>query len=458
MIISDLPSSNNLASPDALRSSQVGMVSYRQNWSLLQPTEPLGGITNNPGDASWQWGFFDSALAQATAAGVLCFFRVLVQASNSPSWVRTQSQQFITSSGASVNVYWDTFYQSAVTALIQAMASRYAANPIVKIFALNIAADHSGDWGVPHGENDWNISANAPCPAFGASVNVVPQPNQTVFLNSLVFINTFGWFQITGFTGPNTNPTSVTLLNLGYSGNANSGTIGAAKVMQVSDVANLQSPMYNYTTTRFETAIDDLIVAVKNAWTGQVYSHEVGRNGKLDPFPGATTFSYNAATQMGQYGYANVTTGKFALAKNTLSAQNPLPAVALAAQDGSDLYLPAQTLAGSTNTSGTTGTIPAGSAFNGQFIWQAYDPTGLYLPSTTGPTGHPYYANAGVPFSNPVPIFQYIVALARAYGAQVLETYEQDVINVLPTLGDLSTAGSFVTPYQLRGAYCGQIG
>jgi hypothetical protein len=446
------------------------MISYRVHYSQLQPVQPAGGVpTNNPNDASFNWTFLDSAVAQAAAAGLPCAIRFLMQGNNAPSWIKALAQQYIDTTGDNLSIWWDTVYQGYVIALIQAAGTRYASNPTVKVFALNIASETSGDWAVPHVASgpsftdaaNWQLASGFTCPAYSSSVNVTPLPNQTVYPGWYVFINTFGWFLVTGITGPTNNPSSVTLFNPGTSGNASSGVVGVGKVMQVSDIGTLIGPIYGYTTARFVTALNAVTAAAHTAFPTQVYSHEVGRNGTLDPNLGsAPSYQYNASTQIAQYGYANIPTGKFAIAKNTLSGQNPVVSVALSQTDGSDLYLPAQTVAGSTNTSGTTGTIPAGGRFNAQFLWQCYDPTGQYLPSTTGPNGKPFYANAGVPYVNPVPVFQYVVSLARNYGVQVLETYEQDVINVLPFHGGYSSVNSYSRqPYdeqfQLLGMFCG---
>lgn len=458
MIFADLPASNALASPNALSNKRVGMVSYRQNHSILQPTAPAGGITNNPNDASWNWTFFDSAIAQATAFNIPCFLRVLFQSANSPAWVEATAQQFVSISDDSINVWWDTYFQSAVIAVIQAMAIRYGSNPLVKVLSFNIVTTSSGDWSLPHSTNaNWTNSASFTCPAFGNTVNVpTGGVNAGMGLGQYCFIPSFGWFQATASSGS----LHTTLLNPGIAGNANSGTVPINTTMQVNDVLTLQGPVYNYTTTRLVNAVTAILSATHTAWPNAVVDQEVGRNGTLDPFPGGTTYQYNAATQVCQWGYANIPVGKFAMGKNTLSGKNPVVSVALSQTDGSDLYLPAQTVAGSTNTSGTTGTIPAASRFNAQFLWQCYDPTGQYLPSTTGPNGKPFYANAGVPYLNPVPVFQYIVSLARNYGAQVLEIYEQDGINVLPYHGGYSSVNSYsrqpyAEPFQLLGMFCG---
>lgn len=154
----------------------------------------------------------------------------------------------------------------------------------------------------------------------------------------------------------------------------------------------------------------------------------------LAPGPGPS-YQYNAATQIAQNGYANVP--GFAIGKNTLQVGNPPPATALAQADNSDIYLPAQTIAGSANTSGTTGVIPAKSALFLQSLWVAYDETGAYSPTSTTPANGnfpPYCQNGGVPYNNPVPVLQATLNLMMVYGAKIVEIYQDDLKYCLPVL------------------------
>lgn len=300
MIISDLVSSYNgpgtgLANPQALANPAVGCISFRQKWggssNGVQPTAPAGGVpTNNPNDGSYSWTFFDSAVAQAASYGKKAWLRVIPQASSGPTWLN--SAVYVDTVGDNIFLWWDTNFQNYVIAMIQAMAARYASNSTVIAFTCNIAADHTGDWTMPNvkastsptGAANWQIQSSFTCPAYGSSVTVTPIANQLVHNLWAVFITNFGWFQITGFTGPGTNPTSVTLKNLGISGNASSGTVPATSIMFVSDIANLQGPVYNYTTARFLTALEAVVAAAQTAWSNQVIVNEVGRSGTLDPW------------------------------------------------------------------------------------------------------------------------------------------------------------------------------
>jgi hypothetical protein len=467
MIISDLPNANALASPLALQNKQVGMVSYRTSHKLLQPNAPVGGPTNDPADPSWAWPFLDSAVAQATQYGIPFALRVFIQSSNSPLWLRNIVQQYVDVNNNTYNIWWDTNYQAYLIALIQAISNRWktawGATPLLTVVDFNPASQSSGDWSVPHAPSqgntntppNWKMTANVTCPAYGKTAVVTPVAGSTVRPGWYVFRNTFGWFQVQSVTGPQTNPTSVTLLNPGTPGNASSGTIGSGGVFQVSDVATLTGPVYGYTTNRFVNALTAIISAVNAAFPNQIQSHEIGRSGTLDPNLGANpSFQYNSATAMAQWAYANIPLGKFAIAKNTINSTNPSPSDALSQQDGSDLYLPAQAIPGSSNTSGTSGVIPRSSRLHMQFNWFCYDVTNQYTPDSTANNNGPYAATGGVPYSDPVPVFQQTLALAQSYGVAVLETYEVDIIYILKSPDP--------QPWQLEDgpllnpAYCGQ--
>jgi hypothetical protein len=438
MIISDLPKSGALAAPAAIANSQVGMVSYRLPWGQFQPNQPVGGPASNPSDPSFNWSFFDAAVAQAAAYSKKAWLRIVPQGASSPSWLRALAQQYVDTDGEAINVWWDTQFQAYLIAAIQAMGARYSGNPLVAVFTCNIAADNVGDWAMPFtpasssptGAANWQISAPFTCPAYGSHVIVSPIANQQIHGQWVVFITGFGWFQISGWTGPTSNPSTVTLLNLGTSGNASSGTVPSTAIMQVSDIGTLQGPVYGYTTANFVTAVTNILSAAHAAFPTQVIDQEVGRSGTLDPYPGATTYQFNAATQIAQWGYANIPFGQFAIEKDIFESTTPPPSVALAAQDGSTFYLQAQCIPGSSNTSGTSGTIPVNSLSYGQFAWECFDPTGLYSPTTTASALGPYTANGGIPYNDPVPVFNKTIVAAQNYGVGVLETYEQDILNL----------------------------
>jgi len=126
------------------------------------------------------------------------------------------------------------------------------------------------------------------------------------------------------------------------------------------DITDLRAAPYNYLTTKFVNAVTGILSVLHSAFPNAIVNQEVGCSGNLDPYPGPTPYQYSAATQVAQWGYASIPKGKFAIEKATFSAYSDSPAQALAALDGSLWYLPAQTINGSTNISGTTGSIPAG--------------------------------------------------------------------------------------------------
>jgi hypothetical protein len=468
MIISDLCQGDTLANPAALTNSAVGMISFRTKWKTIQKKQPVGGPTNNPNDPSFDWTFPDSAFAQAATYGKDVWLRIFPQEFNAPGWIQNLIPQYIDTTGSAYQVWWDSTHLAYLTAMIQAVAARYGSNPRWKVFSCNLAAAGAGDWSFPHvqsagpvipGAANWGLSAGWVCPAYGGTVTVTPAPGSIVYPGWVVFAINFGYFIVQSVDNP-TNATRVVLLNPGYPGNASSGNTGLHKVMQVSDQQQLESPAFNYTTAKLVNALNQIITVADQALPPSVvHNHEVGRNGTLDPYPGATSYQYNAATQMCQFGYANTAPGRFAMAKNGFTSQTPAPADAMTQQDGSNFYLLAQTVFGSVNTSGTTGSIPQGGLLNGQFSWNCYDPTGLYLPSTTGGQS-PYQANGGIPYTDPVPVFEQTLAICQLYGIERIETYEVDIINIL--LPALESGAQLPVPPLwedgpvLNAPYCGQ--
>lgn len=428
--LSCLPASNALCHPSALSNPQVSMGSYRAGHAQLQPTQPAA-ITSDPNDPSWSWSYFDSGIAQAQQYNKGAFLRVLFQGST-PAWATANIQQFVPINGGAINIWWDSYFQSVVKATIQAVGARYGSNPIVKAVSFNIIAQNSGDWSFPHSKATWQNSASFVVPAVGATVNVTTTVNAGMGKNQYCYIPNAGWFQATQASGT----IKTVLLNNGTAGNAAPGTtVPANTTIQLDDLLTLQT-IYGYTTAKLVAAETGLQSVIQAAFPNAMNDQEVGRNGSMDPYPpSGQTYQYNAATQIAQAGFANEP--KFCIGKNTVQVGNPPPATALSQQDGSDLYLPAQTLAGSTNTSGTTGVIPANSALFMQALWVAYDETGAYSPtSTTPPSGGfpPYCQNGGVAYTDPVPVVQGTISLMKAYAAQVGEIYQDDLLFALPIL------------------------
>lgn len=150
-IISDLPVSvNQLADPSVLVSSIVGMVSYRVQWKTIQPTKPTT-LTNNPSDPSFNWTLLDQMVAQAKFYKKLISIHLTAQDGGQPGWVKNNSLQYIDTTGDSIAMYGDPYYQSHYIALIQAIGTRYP-NTFYK-FSGGIAST-GGSWNVPHTSTD----------------------------------------------------------------------------------------------------------------------------------------------------------------------------------------------------------------------------------------------------------------------------------------------------------------
>jgi hypothetical protein len=438
-IISDLVQVRTFADPIVAANKYVSIISYRNSWSRVQPQAPAGGApTSDPNDPSWDWSFWDQCFAQAESFNKGVWMRLLCQQGSCPSWCRSQMQQYFDTTGQNWCLWWDPVYVAYTTALYQAVAARYGARKSFKVFSANMHAGGTGDWSMPQvaastnakGAGNWTLASAWACPVSGGTVTVFPAPNQTVYKNWVVQVPNFGWFFVTNVTGPNTNPTAVTLQNLGYAGNANSGTVAASAIMQVSDIQQLTSPYYNYTTGKVINAMGQVFTAAMAAFpVGVVISQEVGRSGTVDPQPQqGMSWSFNAATQLAQWGYANLPRGRWRISLDHLNGSSPLPHLTWAKEDGSNHYLSAQPVYGSLNTSGTFGSIPQGAETNMQWNCGVWDETGQYTPqSTSSAQGGVYAANGGTPYHEPAIVFQSGMKIAQYYGLKIVECYELDI-------------------------------
>jgi hypothetical protein len=342
-IISDLLSAGLLATPSIVESPVVGAISFRTTWKVVQASKP-STITSDPNDPSFNWSFLDSAVAQAMQYGKLISFHIAVQGFGQPTWVENNAQQFTAVTGNQIAVYWDTYYQSALAAFIQAVGQRYGSN-------INL---YKTVWTIPSEGSSWSV------------------PHKS------------------------------------------------------ADITNWINPPYNYTTAQLVSAAETILNVAAQAFPNSFIQLQVGTSGRLDVYPGGPIYQYNAATQIAQYAYANLP--RFAMDRDGFNPQNPTPSQALAQQDSSGWYLLAQTLAGSSNTSGTTGSIPQGGSVFGQADWPATDPSGAYTPDST----NNYLANGGVPYTDPIPVVLGTITSARYYNVRFLELYEQDLYVIIP--------------------------
>lgn len=185
-----------------------------------------------------------------------------------------------------------------------------------------------------------------------------------------------------------------------------------------------------------------------------VSATENSQAGPSQPVNNQATYQYNAATQFAQWGFANLPKGKFAIERDTYGGQTDTPQVALSEQDGSSFYLPAQTLAGSSNTSGTTGSIPAGSLNYGQQAWPAYDTSQQYSPSSTASGIGPYGAYSGTPYTNPYPVFNETLAIMQMFDCVICEMYETDILYCLNARSAGSFFGGGITYFLLTFFLC----
>jgi len=370
-IISDLVSVGVLANPIVLANPFVGAASYRTTWKATQGTQP-SVITNNPSDPSFNWTYLDQAIAQAAFYKKLACFHVAVQGFGQPNWVKSNAQQYLpsgSSAGNTIAIWYDTYYQSALIAFIQAMGTRYGSNPVLYKVGWTICST-GGSWNVPH---------------------------------------------------------------------------------TATDITALTAAPYNYTTAKLVTAQTTILSTTATAFPNALVMMQVGTSGQLDIFPGGPTKRYNAATQISQFGYANIT--KYTMDRDGFDPFTPLPQQALSSQDSSSWYLLAQPTTGSTNTSGTTGSIPQHGVVVGQGNWQTVDTTGQYTAAST----NNYKANGGVPYTQPGPVIAATVTCVRTYFCNLYEMYEQDIIFVTNSL-ETFAIGSMYVPYKQLGLYGGPTG
>lgn len=454
-----------LADPVAASNPRVWSIDYRTIWKNVQPRRPAGGVpTSNPNDPSYSWAYIDSCFADAESYGKNVWLRISCQEWQVPNWATAIIQQYTDCTGATRCLWYDPNYVPFLVAMAQAVSSRYASHASFKIYSSNMAASGAGDWQMPHvpastvptHAANWSLAQAWTCPPAGQNVTVYPAPGRPVYPGWVPWVPGFGWFLVVSVDNPKA-PTVVVLQNLGYAGNATSGVVPQSTLMQVSDIQMLTSPMYNYTTAKVLSALNQMTDGVCAALPpGVVYSREVGRNNLLDPQPNnGITWSYNLSTGMAQHGYA-AQSGKFCIAKNGFSSARSAPYTAIRNGDTDNFYLMAQPVFGSVNTSGTTGSIPQGAQTNGQCTWNIIDPSGQYLPSTTGGQS-PYQANGGVPYGpdDCLRIFQQTLFVFRQYNTKVAELYEIDIKQMMPLLPPSTWvahggANSFTAPRQCR--------
>lgn len=411
----DLPNSNTPADPAALTGWLASGISIRTNWSQLQPTAPAGGApTSNPNDASYNWSFIDSELARAQAATPprTVSLRIIPQAGNMAPWLAGLGAQIYTDTGNNkVWIWYDPIAQPYFIAMMQAMANRYGNNPAVEWVAVTGANSTSGDWGVPSGVASWNLlssQATINCPPYGSSMTVIPVANSTVRVGWLTFINAFGWFMTTAATGPAGNRSTVTLQNLGIAGNASSGVIGTGKQMQVKDINNLTSPVYNYTSAKLISFVENVVQVLAQGFPMARVYLACGRNGNLDPTSGGVL----PTTADPDYVCAQICNDMFAVHPNQF-------------QMGKNQFAAAQTPVYPPPATGSNFSIfvraPAKVLRGGQALWYCFgDPT--------------YQMNGFVP-APPMPVLAQSVATMKTYHPIHYEIYEQDLKAIQQTPG-----------------------
>ena len=129
-----------------LSNPSVDGVGIRQNWKDLEPTEGV-----------YDWGFLDSQVARAAAAGKKVLLRINTQFAK-PEWVTNA----VTSAGGvffafdkdgvptTIPVFWDPTFLAKKKAMIAALGAHFTGNMAIKIVWTSFANANSEDWSVPH--------------------------------------------------------------------------------------------------------------------------------------------------------------------------------------------------------------------------------------------------------------------------------------------------------------------
>lgn len=130
----------------ALSNPNVDGIAIRQTWGDLEPSE-----------GHYDFGYLDSEVARATAAGKKVLLRILTQ-TGKPGWVTAAitaaGGQFFTFDNDGVSstipVFWDPTFLAKKKAMIAALGAHFAGNSSIKVVAISFANANSEDWSVPH--------------------------------------------------------------------------------------------------------------------------------------------------------------------------------------------------------------------------------------------------------------------------------------------------------------------
>jgi len=129
-----------------LSNPSVDGVGIRQNWRDLEPTEGV-----------YKWGFLDSEVARAAAAGKKVLLRINTQFAK-PDWVNGA----VTKAGGAfftfdkdgvpttIPVFWDATFLAKKKAMIAALGAHFTNNAAIKVVWTSFANANSEDWSVPH--------------------------------------------------------------------------------------------------------------------------------------------------------------------------------------------------------------------------------------------------------------------------------------------------------------------
>jgi len=378
MLILDLPNGNTPVDPAIWSGSLADGVSLRQSWHFLEPQQGV-----------FDFSYLDGQIALAQLHQKSVMLRIVCNGPNMPSWVQANSQLFMgCTDGNWYFVYWDPFAQAAIADMYAALGTRYGSILNVKWVAVSSVNSTSGDWDIPLNTANWNLAHNFIFPAPGQSVTVQVAPGgPPIYPGVLTFVGqTYGWTQVTAVDNPK-NPTTATIVNLGYPGNDNSGTslVPIGKGMYVSDLDNWLSPMYNYTSQRAINAVLNNIEAVCLNFPNSICTLACGRNGNLDP-------TQDYVCQQISIVAAQLYGPQYEIQKNQANCTTPLP--------------PA------TNTNFYIFDLLPYIHRGGQFTWFSVgDPT--------------YRNNKGNPI-DPFVALQQTFYLQAKWGEYRLETYEVD--------------------------------
>lgn len=131
---------------EVLDNPDVGMISIRQRWGDIEPTQ-----------GQYHWTYLDEQVSLIKKSGKKVMLRIVFGGNTAPLWMFSTSakrysvidpQQYRSTYGQPVDVivWWDEIYMNAVTRLLSEAGSRYSDH--VSVLAVPLANTFTAEWNV----------------------------------------------------------------------------------------------------------------------------------------------------------------------------------------------------------------------------------------------------------------------------------------------------------------------